>query len=491
LITDLCIAFEGKILKTTGDGVLMYFISGVQATACVIEIQNKFASFEKNNSDTEHFTHRIGIHLGDIFFNQEDIMGTSVNIAARLESEAKPGAICMSQVVYEVVKYRLNLDAVYAGELSLKNIDQSVSAYHVWPPEVTPPKSAEQFSEAIFSLVTPLNTALKIFSSHPQNHRIKKLLYAAHHGIWESNPDILKSVSLKLLVESLTNRNANLTECQSSLDAIVGTLNQPERYGQIAKVILETIKDFYIDENSEGPAIADIFCQQTDAEHISAEDANVKCENIEDGALDNGVPFRSAEPSHIQRDPIDMWDSLSSIIRNLNSSRVHEPTSQIIFKNLKEFYAERGDGSRVNIANSAQLERVLENQRLDKTNLHREIAERLSSSKDNVRVKQLLYCVCCGQWENHIDRIQAIPMLSLVQGLGQKFDSLELLRDQLHRILSRLECRTVYTLVSDNIFKEIHQLYSDKSISVANNVHFRRGNWDKAQPLREFESLLR
>lgn len=239
LIKSLCAAFEGKILKTTGDGVLMYFISAVQAASCAIEIQKKFATFAQDEQANEHFMHRVGVHLGDIFFNEEDMMGTGINIAARLESEAKPGAICMSQVVYEVVKYRLKLDVVYAGELSLKNIEQSVSAYHVWPPNMQPNKSPAQFNEAIFSLVTPLNKALKVFSSHPERHRIKTLLYAAYQGVWENNSDVLDSVSLKLLVESLTNRSMNLAGCQGSLNATIKTLNQPDSYIQVAKIILE------------------------------------------------------------------------------------------------------------------------------------------------------------------------------------------------------------------------------------------------------------
>ena len=149
LISELCEFFEGQVLKTIGDGVLMYFVSAVQAAACAIEMQKTFAGFAKTGQASDHFTHRVGVHLGDIFFNQQDMMGTGVNIAARLESEAKPGAICMSQVVYEVVKSRLELDVTYIGELSLKNIEEAVAAYHVWPMGMRPDDSKEDPTEAI------------------------------------------------------------------------------------------------------------------------------------------------------------------------------------------------------------------------------------------------------------------------------------------------------------------------------------------------------
>ena len=128
VISELCEFFEGKILKTVGDGVLMYFISAVQAAACAVEMQKTFIGYANGEQADEHFKHRVGVHLGDIFFNQNDMMGTGVNIAARLESEAKAGAICMSQVVYDVVKSRLELDADYIGELALKNISEAVAA---------------------------------------------------------------------------------------------------------------------------------------------------------------------------------------------------------------------------------------------------------------------------------------------------------------------------------------------------------------------------
>ena len=246
LISELCEFFEGQVLKTVGDGVLMYFVSAVQAAACAVEMQKTFAGFAKTGQAGDHFIHRVGVHLGDIFFNQQDMMGTGVNIAARLESEAKPGAICMSQVVYEVVKSRLELDVSYIGELSLKNIEEAVAAYHVWPIGMRPDDSKEDTTEAIASLtLTPLNTALKALSEHPNNRRIKKLLYGAHYSAWENNAAVLERISLKMLLESLTDRSTSLNECRHHLYQIVGTLNRQEAYTQVAEVILNHLRTFY------------------------------------------------------------------------------------------------------------------------------------------------------------------------------------------------------------------------------------------------------
>ena len=248
LIADLCNAFEGKILKTVGDGVLMYFVSAVQAASCAVEIQKTFLSYAKGENADNHFTHRVGVHLGDIFFDQKDMMGTGVNIAARLEAAARPGAVCMSQVVYNVVKSQLELDADYIGELSLKNISETIAAYIVWPLGMRPEEKREESTEAIASVsITPINAALKQLSENTNNRRIKKLLYGTHQSFWENNIKVLESFSLKRLLESLTERNATLEECRNSLYAIVGTLNRQVEYAQVAEIILDSLSDFYIE----------------------------------------------------------------------------------------------------------------------------------------------------------------------------------------------------------------------------------------------------
>jgi serine/threonine protein kinase/class 3 adenylate cyclase len=127
----LCQQYEGRVLKSTGDGLLMYFASAVQAVSCGLQIQQELAAMNQEVAPDQTLAHRIGIHLGDVFFTESDVMGNGVNIAARLQTEARAGNICISQVVYDVVKSRLSLNATYAGPLQLKNIQDPVPAYHI------------------------------------------------------------------------------------------------------------------------------------------------------------------------------------------------------------------------------------------------------------------------------------------------------------------------------------------------------------------------
>src|SRR4051812_301598 len=126
---DICTQHQGSVLKTTGDGLLLYFSSAVQAVACALAMQRFFAEQAKTRPPSQSLVHRLGIHLGDVFVNDQDVMGDGVNIAARLQAEAEPGGICISQTVYDVVKNKLALHVTRLGPRELKNISQHIPIY--------------------------------------------------------------------------------------------------------------------------------------------------------------------------------------------------------------------------------------------------------------------------------------------------------------------------------------------------------------------------
>ncbi len=130
-IRKICQHCQGKVLKSTGDGLLMYFESATQAVACAMQTQKKMADLVRTCPPEEVLQHRIGIHLGDVFVSQDDVMGDGVNVAARLQAEAPPGGICISQTVYDVVKNRLDVKATYLGPRELKNIQEAVPVYQI------------------------------------------------------------------------------------------------------------------------------------------------------------------------------------------------------------------------------------------------------------------------------------------------------------------------------------------------------------------------
>jgi len=133
----VCGAFGGQVLKSTGDGLVMLFTSAVQAVACALEIQRDFQKQNLELPQAEQLQHRIGIHLGDVFQHGGDVMGDGVNIAARLQTEAVPGGICLSKTVYDVVHNRLPFYVNDLGARKLKNIGR-VTAYQISPMEGRP-----------------------------------------------------------------------------------------------------------------------------------------------------------------------------------------------------------------------------------------------------------------------------------------------------------------------------------------------------------------
>src|ERR1700728_1619258 len=130
LIDPTIAVHRGRIVKRTGDGSLIEFRSVVDAVRCAIEVQNAMIERNAGVPEDRRIVFRIGIHLGDVVEeNDGDLMGDGVNIAARLEGIAAPGAICLSEQAYWQVKGRLDLTATDLGVTQLKNITQPIRVY--------------------------------------------------------------------------------------------------------------------------------------------------------------------------------------------------------------------------------------------------------------------------------------------------------------------------------------------------------------------------
>lgn len=120
---------RGRIVKRTGDGILIEFASAVNATQCAVEIQRGMVERNAPIPKDERIELRIGIHIGDVIIEDGDIFGDGVNIAARLEAIAQPGEICISDDAYRQIRGKLDDDFHDAGEQELKNIARPVRVY--------------------------------------------------------------------------------------------------------------------------------------------------------------------------------------------------------------------------------------------------------------------------------------------------------------------------------------------------------------------------
>src|SRR6516225_194574 len=151
-VTDALVAKHGgRLVKTTGDGVLLEFPSVVDAVECAVAVQTVMTERNEGVPKDRQMLFRIGINLGDILIEGDDILGDGVNVAARLEGIAEPGGICISSFAYDHVRGKVVVEFTDLGEQKLKNIDRPVRAYAVGlnaniDRAVAPPSSAPHLS---------------------------------------------------------------------------------------------------------------------------------------------------------------------------------------------------------------------------------------------------------------------------------------------------------------------------------------------------------
>jgi TolB-like protein/class 3 adenylate cyclase len=120
----------GRIVKSTGDGLLVVFSSVVDAVKCAVEVQTELQGRDADLPGDRRIKYRIGINLGDIVVDGDDILGDGVNVAARLEALAEPGGICVSGTVYDHLAGKVDADFEDAGEKTLKNVSRPIRVWH-------------------------------------------------------------------------------------------------------------------------------------------------------------------------------------------------------------------------------------------------------------------------------------------------------------------------------------------------------------------------
>src|SRR6266481_4366474 len=148
LVDPTIAAHRGRIVKTTGDGMLVEFASAVDAVRCAIEVQHGIAGQSAAGLPHTRIEFRIGIHVGDIIIDDNDIFGDGVNIAARLEGMAEPGGVCISDDTYRQIRDRVDAAFDDKGETALKNIARPVRVFAL--------ADAEQPATKVIEPVPPL-----------------------------------------------------------------------------------------------------------------------------------------------------------------------------------------------------------------------------------------------------------------------------------------------------------------------------------------------
>jgi len=169
LIDPEIAAHHGRMVKTTGDGALVEFASVVDAVGCAVAIQRAMVNRNANSAEDNRIVFRIGINVGDIIIDGDDIFGDGVNIAARLETLCEPGGVCISRAANEQIRGKLSLAFADLGEQTVKNMAHAIGVFgltardiEVLPesdlprtmPEVAKPQPAQHYEQEIHFCMT-------------------------------------------------------------------------------------------------------------------------------------------------------------------------------------------------------------------------------------------------------------------------------------------------------------------------------------------------
>ena len=155
-----CAAYRGRIVKSTGDGLLVEFPSVVDAFRCAVTIQLAMPEREAHVFEDQRIAYRIGINIGDIVIDDDDIYGDGVNIASRLEALAEAGGICVSRIVFDQLNGKVNSGFEYRGAQKVKNIVEPIRVYQAKlrpeAPPAAPAKSVRKPVQKRASLIAAL-----------------------------------------------------------------------------------------------------------------------------------------------------------------------------------------------------------------------------------------------------------------------------------------------------------------------------------------------
>jgi class 3 adenylate cyclase len=214
LVDPTIVSHRGRVVKTTGDGMLVEFASAVDAVRCAVEIQRGMAERNEVVPPEKRTEFRIGINVGDIIGLGDDIYGDGVNVAARLEAMSEPGGIYVSRAVRDPVRDKLAFSFEDLGEVAAKNIPRPIHVFrvrHEVEPiqrKVAPPNFGRRVVVAAFALlvVTGIGAGTWFLASplvqgpSPEVQRNLETLVGRWEGVWDNNPRLTTS----LTIESVT-----------------------------------------------------------------------------------------------------------------------------------------------------------------------------------------------------------------------------------------------------------------------------------------------
>ena len=484
-----CGQYEGRVLKSTGDGLLMCFTSAVKAVECAIEIQKGLTERTLEVPPEDALEHRIGIHLADMFITKSDVMGNGVNIAARLQTEAEPGGICISQTVFDVIKASLHVESEYLGPRELKNIREVVPAYRI----LMSPES---------KILHPHTVAIRNLEQSRNLLRVKKLLFYACKSSWESDHNKLNLLNLSDQIQEVMLLAPTPERLRFFLDAAVRTLSKPAEYSLIADIIVKEISRLYPAETDrdDDPTSYNLGAEPPP----SPQAINARYEQLaaELEATGNGVRVKKLafyvcrrrwENDESRLDGIRLQDliaelhqsmptleqltiAINGFVQTLSKQAEYALIANTITSKLQSLYRVSTGEPAIATAQPPKALAPLESVPIEivappadtpqadtspsePTALYTAIAYCLESDPDLLRIKKLLFYVCCHQWESDAAKLEGLNLVRLLQDIHQMTRTVDQLETALLAVVKTLNKQGEYRAIAQTIVTKLGRLY--------------------------------
>ena len=257
---------HGRIVKTSGDGMLVEFPSVVDALRCAVEVQREIAKRNEEAPEARRLQLRMGVNMGDVIVDGDDIFGDGVNVASRLEGLAEPGGICVSRSVWELVRGRLPIDFDDQGEMTVKNIARPIRVYRVVRGDIERPQRATGDSPRPDKSIAVLPFAN--MSSDPENEFFSD-------GISEELINLLtKLPQLRVMARTSSfafkNKNMNVRTIARELGVktiLEGSVRRAGKRIRITGQLIDADSGFHLWSETYDRELEDIFAVQDEIAH--------------------------------------------------------------------------------------------------------------------------------------------------------------------------------------------------------------------------------
>ncbi len=261
---------RGRIVKTAGDGMLVEFSSAVDSLRCAVEVQKGMAESGALVREERRLQLRIGVNLGDVIVDGDDLFGDGVNVASRLEALAEPGDICISQAVWEIVRGRVPVQFENQGEVSVKNIARPIRVYRVMP---EPARSPAMEADLLPADAAGPDKSIAVLpfvnmSSDPENEFFSDGVSEELINLLTKLPQL--RVSSRTSSFSFKGKNMNVRTIAKELGVktvLEGSVRRAGKRLRITAQLIDTASDSHLWSETYARELDDIFEVQDEIAH--------------------------------------------------------------------------------------------------------------------------------------------------------------------------------------------------------------------------------